>query len=208
MKLIILGPPGSGKGTVSQKLAQEFNLTHISPGEMLREEVTKKTSLGEEIEKYITKGKLVPDHIVSDMVKLKIRNHPDFILDGYPRTLEQANILAAFTKVDLVISLDIPEETAIERISGRRTCQKCEASYHLKYIQPKQPDICDKCGGKLIQRKDQKPEVVKERFRVYHKKSLPLTKHYQNKKLLQTIDASGTPEEVYQNALKTLSAVL
>ncbi len=197
MKLIFIGPPGSGKGTVAKKLAKEFNLTHISPGEMLREEIIKKTSLGEEINKYYSKGHLVPDNIVSDMVKLKIRAHPDFILDGFPRAVEQARILEDFIKVELVIFLDVPEKIAVERISGRRTCEKCAASYHIKNIPPKKKGICDKCGGKLIRRPDEKPSIVKERFKVYQQKSLPLVNFYNKKGILKEVDGSGTPEEVY-----------
>lgn len=208
MKLILLGPPGSGKGTVSERLTKDFKLTHISPGEMLREEVIKKTSLGEEIDQYISKGHLVPDHIVSDIVNLKIRNHPHFLLDGYPRNLEQARNLENFTKIDLIIYLGLSEEIAVERISGRLTCEKCEASYHIKYIPPKKPGLCDICGGKLIQRKDQKPAVVKERFKVYQEQSLPLLKHYQRKKLLKTVDASLSPKEVYQAVKQVVKKIL
>lgn len=204
MKLIILGPPGSGKGTVSKKLVKDFNLAHISPGEMLREEVIKKTSLGEEINKYISKGELVPDNIVADMVKLKMRSHGSFILDGFPRTLEQAGILEKFTEVDLVVFLDIPEELAVERISGRRICEKCETPYHIKYIVPKKAGTCDKCSGKLIQRSDEKPEIVKKRFKIYFEQSLPLVKHYEKKKLLEKVDGSGKPEEVYERVKKTI----
>jgi len=192
-----VGPPASGKGTVASKLAKEFGLTHISPGEMLREEVIKKTSLGEEIDKYISKGRLVPDHIVSDMVKLKIREHPNFILDGFPRTLEQAKILDDFVKVDLVIFLEISEETAVERISGRRICEKCEASYHVKYLPPKKSGVCDRCGGRLIQREDDRPEVVKKRFEIYQKENSPVVDFYKKKGILKEIDGSRKPEEVY-----------
>jgi adenylate kinase len=198
MKLILIGPPGSGKGTIAKKLVKDFQLTHISPGEMLREEVLKKTSLGEEIDKYVSKGRLVPDHLVSDMVKLKIRNHPKFILDGFPRTLEQAKILEDFTKIALVLFLDVPKKVSVERISGRRVCSQCETPYHIKYVPPKKPGWCDKCGGKLIQRSDEKPTVVKERFTIYQQKSLPLIDFYKKKKLLKKIDGSGTPEKVYE----------
>ena len=207
MKLITIGPPGSGKGTVAKRLAREFKLTHISPGEMLREEVIKKTSLGEEVGKYISKGILVPDHIVSDMVKLKIRTHPTFVLDGFPRTVEQAKILNKFTKINGVIFLDVSEKVAVERISGRRTCQKCAASFHVKYIKPKKTGVCDKCGGKLIQRKDQRPGVVKKRFKVYEKESLPVVGFYKKKGILKKIDGSGTPEEVYELVKKVVKKI-
>jgi adenylate kinase len=197
MKLIFIGPPGSGKGTVAKKLITAFGLTHISPGEMLREEVIKKTSLGKEIDKYISKGHLVPDQMASDMVKLKIRSHPNFVLDGFPRTLEQAKILEDFVKVDLVIFIDVSKKISVERISGRRVCSKCETPYHTKYVAPKKNGICDKCGGKLIQRSDEKPAVVKERFKVYQRKSLPLINFYKKTGILKKVDGSGTPEEVY-----------
>lgn len=207
MKLIFVGPPGSGKGTVAKKLVKDFNLTQISPGEMLMEEITKKTSLGEEINKYYSKGHLVPDHIVSDIVKLKIRAHPDFVLDGFPRALEQAKILEKFTKIDLVIFLDVSEEISVERISGRRTCEKCAAPYHIKYVPPKKKGICDKCGGKLIQRSDQKPKIVKERFKVYQKQTLPLVNFYKKKGILKKVSGSGTPEEVYERVKELIEKV-
>ncbi|MFH1682352.1 MAG: nucleoside monophosphate kinase [Candidatus Woesearchaeota archaeon] len=197
MKLILIGPPGSGKGTVSERLTKDFKLMHISPGELLREEITKGTSLGTEVKQYMDRGELVPCCIVSEIVHLITLNHDNFLLDGYPRTLEQANLLEKTTEIDLVLSLDLSEETAVERISGRLTCEKCGFSYHLEYIPPKNAGICDQCSGKLIQRADQKPEIVKERFRVYKEQSLPLINHYQKKGLLRSIDASGTPPEVY-----------
>ncbi|MBR9683844.1 nucleoside monophosphate kinase [Candidatus Woesearchaeota archaeon] len=207
MKLIIVGPPGSGKGTIAKRLIPDFKLTHISPGEMLREEVSKKTSLGEEINKYISQGQLVPDNVVSDMVKLKIRGHPDFVLDGFPRTVEQAQILDKFTKIDLVLSLDVSEKISVERLSGRRVCSKCETPFHIKFMMPKKPGVCDKCGGKLVQRSDEKPAIVKERFKIYHQQSLPVVKHYQKKKILQIVDASGAPEEVYDNIKEAINSL-
>ena len=208
MKLILIGPPGSGKGTVSERLAKDFRLKHISPGELLREEMAKSTEIGNEVKRYMDRGELVPCCIVSEMVNLIILNHPDFLLDGYPRTLEQAGTLEKAAKIDLVLSLDLSEKIAVERISGRLTCEQCGSSYHLKYIPPKKRGICDKCGGKLVQRADQKPEVVKQRIRVYKEQSLPLANHYKKKGLLKGIDASGTPEEVYSLAKNEVESII
>ncbi|MFH0701016.1 MAG: nucleoside monophosphate kinase [Candidatus Woesearchaeota archaeon] len=195
MKLILLGPPGSGKGTVSDTLVNKLHLFHISPGELLREEVRKQTTIGKEIAKYIEKGELVPNKFVVEMVKLEIGKRKSFVLDGFPRSVEQAEEIKEIS-VDAVISLEVPEETVIERLSGRRICPKCNAGYHIKYIPPKKEGICDKCGEKLIQRKDDTPKTVKERFKVYHKETAPLVNYYARKRLLHQIDASPAPEEV------------
>ena len=198
MKIILLGPPGSGKGTVSEKLVQDFGLKQVSPGVLLREEVAKETTLGNDIKKIMESGDLVPDQFVVEIVKLEIMNNDNFILDGFPRTLAQAESISEIG-VDRVISLDVPEEIVIERFSGRRVCSKCKAGYHTKYIPSKEEGICDKCGGELIQREDDVPEVIKERFRVYHEKTQPLIDYYQNKGLLKTVDGAPAPDVVYES---------
>lgn len=200
MKLILLGPPGSGKGTVASRLAKEFNLLHLCTGDLFREEISKKTKLGQLADHHISQGHLVPDEITLKLVQNKITSssNQNIVFDGFPRTLAQAKGMEKFTKIDLVISLEVSEKIAIERISLRRTCQKCAAIYHLKYIPPKKPDTCDQCGHPLIQRSDEKEAVVKERFEVYHQQSKPLIKHYQNKGLLQTINGEPLPDEVYR----------
>jgi adenylate kinase len=203
MKIIILGAPGSGKGTVSDCLVKEMKLLHVSPGELLREEVKKQTPIGKEVHKYMDKGLLVPTNIVTDMVKLEVISKDDFILDGFPRTIEQAQLISDI-KIDGVISLDVPEKEVIERLSGRRTCLNCGASYHIKYLPPKKAGICDKCGTKLEQRKDDNPETIKQRFQVYNKETQPLIDYYKKKKLLHVVDASKAPKEVCKAVMEEL----
>ena len=203
MKIILLGPPGSGKGTVSEKLVKDFSLKHVSPGVLLREEVAKETTIGKDIKQIIESGDLVPDQLVVEIVKLEINNKNNYILDGFPRTIGQAELISEMG-IDLVISLDVPEDVVIERFSGRRVCAKCKAGYHLKYIPSKVEGVCDDCGGKLIQRDDDKPEVIKERFIVYHEKTQHLIDYYNKKGLLKTVDGTPAPEIVYENVKKVV----
>lgn len=203
MKLILLGAPGSGKGTISEVLVNKLHLFHISPGELLREEVRKQTTIGTEIAKYIEKGELVPNKFVVEMVKLEIGKRKEFVLDGFPRSVEQAEEIKDL-HVDAVISLEVPEEVVIERFSGRRTCPKCNTGYHLKYLPPKKEGICDKDGEKLIQRKDDNPETIKERFKIYHKETAPLVNYYAKKKMLHKVDASLAPDKVSAAVLELI----
>lgn len=203
MKLILLGAPGSGKGTLSEMLVNKFHLFHLSPGELLREEVRKQTTIGKEISKYIEKGELVPNKFVVEMVKLEIGKRKDFVLDGFPRSVEQAEEIKDL-HIDAVISLEVPEEVVIKRFSGRRVCPNCNAGYNLVTLPPKKEGICDKCGTKLIQRKDDNPATIKERFKVYHKETAPLVEYYAKKKMLHRIDASRSPEEVDASMLNLL----
>ena len=203
MKIILLGPPGSGKGTVSEKLVKDFSLKHVSPGVLLREEVAKETTIGKDIKQIIESGDLVPDQLVVEIVKLEINNKNNYILDGFPRTIGQAELISEMG-IDLVVSLDVPEDVVIERFSGRRVCAKCKAGYHLKYIPSKVEGVCDDCGGKLIQRDDDKPEVIKERFIVYHEKTQHLIDYYNKKGLLKTVDGTPAPEIVYENVKKVV----
>ncbi|MBU1112198.1 MAG: nucleoside monophosphate kinase [Nanoarchaeota archaeon] len=203
MKIIMLGPPGSGKGTVSEKLEKDFNLFHLSPGELLREEVKKGTTIGKDIKKYIENGDLVPDQFVVEMVKLEVNDKEDYILDGFPRSVGQAKTIDDFG-IDMVIYLDVPEKEVIERLSGRRTCPKCGAGFHIKYIPPKKEGKCDLCGSSLIRRKDDDPKSVKERFRVYHEKTQPLIDFFKKKGLLKTVDGAPPPKEVYAEVKKVV----
>ncbi|MBI2151720.1 nucleoside monophosphate kinase [Candidatus Woesearchaeota archaeon] len=205
MKIILLGPPGSGKGTVSENLVKDFSAAHISPGEILREEVSKETTLGIEIKKYIEKGNLVPNQFIVEIIKLEIIGKKDFILDGFPRSLDQAEAIKDIP-LDVVLYLDVPEKVVIERFSGRRTCSN-NHGYHIKYLPPKKEGLCDIDGLPLSKRKDDKPDIIKERFRVYHKNTAPLVEYYKKKGLLISVDASPAPEKVYAEVKKALKKI-
>ena len=202
MKLIILGPPGSGKGTVSTKLAKGFKLSHISAGKILREEVKKKTTLGKGIKKYIQKGHLVPNQFVTAIIKLETKSKKNYILDGFPRSLEQAKNITDL-KINKVIYLKVPEEIVIARLAGRRVC-KNEHTYHLKFFKPKHAGICDIDKSKLIRRIDDQPKAIKERFKIYRQQTEAVIRYYKRKGILKEVDASHTPAEAYKNVKKVL----
>jgi adenylate kinase len=204
MKIILLGPPGSGKGTVSDGLAKDFNLKHVSAGELLREEVSKETTIGKDIKRFIENGELVPDKFVVEMVKLEVNEKDDYILDGFPRSVDQAKEIDDLG-IDLVIYLKVPEDVVIERFSGRRVCTKGNHGYHIKYIPPKQEGVCDIDGSALIQRKDDVPEIIRERFKVYHQSTQPLIDYYQEKGLLKEVDGAPAPKIVYEDVKRVVS---
>ena len=193
MNIVFLGPPGVGKGTVAAILSARHSLPHISTGNMLREDVDKGTPLGVEARGFMDAGKLVPDELVTKIVKERV-SQPDcksgFILDGYPRTSAQARALQEFAAIDAVLDFKAPFKTIVERISGRRTCRKCKATFHAKYSPPKKEGVCDKCGGGLYQRSDEKPGIITERLKVYEEQNKPLIDYYRNEALLSEIDAS------------------
>lgn len=203
MKIILLGPPGSGKGTVSDQLVKDFKLFHISAGELLREQVQKGTTLGKDIKKFIEKGDLVPNQFVVQMVKLEVNGKDNYILDGFPRSVEQAKDIEDL-KVDMVLYLAIEEKAVIERLSERRVCEKGTHGYHLKYLKPKKEGICDVDRTKLIQRPDDKAVVIKERFKVYNKETAPVVEYYRKKGILSTVDATPLPEKVYEDVKRVV----
>lgn len=192
MRLIVLGPPGGGKGTYSSRISDRYGIPHIATGDIFREEVEKETELGKEVKEYLDKGELVPDEKVIEVVQKRLSN-PDcedgFVLDGYPRTLTQAEALDEFTDIELVINLNVSEEVIIKRLSNRRICKECGEIYNLKSLPPEEEGICDKCGGELYQREDDKPEVIKRRLREYEKKTQPLIEYYENKGIVKNITA-------------------
>jgi adenylate kinase len=199
MRIILLGPPGAGKGTQAKVLAEKLKLPHISTGDILRQNVAEDTLLGRQAKDFMHKGALVPDELVTQMLNERI-NQPDiqngFILDGYPRNLNQAKALDEMlaqknTAIDLVIYLDTSEPVIIQRLSGRLVCSICGANFHIKNMPPKVNMTCDNCGGKLYQRTDDKPETVKKRLQVYLEESSPLIQYYHEKGSLQRLSADG-----------------
>lgn len=215
MNLILLGAPGAGKGTQAKIIMEKYNIPQISTGDMLREAVGKGTELGKKAQEFMKQGKLVPDEIVIGIVRerLKQKDCKDgFILDGFPRTIAQAEALDKLLaemgkKIDAVINVNVPEEEVVKRIVNRRTCKKCGAIYHLIYSPPKIDGICDKCGGELYQREDDKEETVRERFRVYRKNTEPLINYYRKKGVLYDVDGTKDIEGVKKDVLSILEKI-
>ncbi len=205
MKLIFLGPPGAGKGTQAQRIAERYGIAHISTGDMLRAEMREGTKLGKEAKGYVDRGELVPDDVVMGMVKLRI-GKPDcekgFLFDGFPRTLAQADALSRITDIDRVVNIDVPFARLIERISGRRMCQGCGAAYHVSTYSA---ETCAKCGGTLYQRDDDRAETVQNRLAVYEKQTSVLIEYYAKKGLLFTVDGDKPVDAVTEAICAELS---
>ncbi len=201
MRFILFGPPGAGKGTYASRLARELRIAVISTGDIFRDEVKRNTELGGKVAEFLNSGGLVPDEIVTDILAKRIRmpnSMHGFILDGYPRTIEQAKALDKIAKIDAVICLIVPEWVIVERLSNRRVCKKCGAIYNLRYLKPKRPSVCDECGGELFQREDDKPEVIRKRLNVYEAQTQPLIKYYKDKLPILNIECKSAdiPPEV------------
>jgi len=211
MKLIFLGPPGAGKGTQAEIISQKLSIPHISTGDIFRQNIKNKTELGLRAEEIINKGDLVPDDITNAMVQDRLNKEDctkGYILDGYPRTIPQAEFLDSIDKIDKVINFELDDKEVIKRISGRRTCTKCHAMYHIYFNKPKNDSICDKCGGQLVQRDDQKPAVVKNRLQVYKNQTQPLIDYYTKKGLLVNIDARPSIEIITNNVMEIINTFL
>lgn len=209
MKIILLGAPGAGKGTQAEKICDYLSVPAISTGNIIREALRSGSKLGEEAKAYIDKGQLVPDEVVIGIIKERLNDEDcknGYILDGFPRTIPQAEALDEMgIEIDKVIDLEVPEEDIIQRMSGRRVCEKCGASYHLVNKKPLKDGVCDKCAGTLVQRKDDHPDTVKERLRVYNDQTAPLKSFYEEKGKLFVIknikDIDGTTKSII-NALE------
>ncbi len=212
MILVLLGPPGAGKGTQAKLLARDLGIPHISTGDMFRDHKARGTEIGKRVQAIMDAGGLVPDEITNDMVKDRL-GRPDvvkgFILDGYPRTTAQAGFLEEVLRalgraLDRVLDYDVPRELLVDRMSGRRSCPKCGAVYHLTSSPPKKAGHCDRDGAELILRADDRPEIVANRLEEYEAKTAPLKRYYQQRGTLAEVNGVGTPEEILAAAKRVL----
>ena len=205
--LIIIGPAGSGKGTQAKLLSGKYGIPHISTGVIFRELKTQDSELGRKIREIIDKGNLVPDNITNEII-LRRMSKPDckkgFILDGYPRNLNQAEFLENHRTIRKCILIEVSDEECIKRISARRICSECKADYNTIYIKPRQEGICDVCGGVLIQRDDDKPEAIKERLKIYHEETEPLIDFYEKKGVLLRINGEQPIQKVFEDIVAKL----
>ena len=205
MKIIMLGAPGAGKGTQAKMIADKYGVPHISTGDIFRANIKNGTELGMEAKKYMDQGLLVPDELTVRILLDRVAQDDcknGYVLDGFPRTIPQAEVLdSELTKlgdhIDYAINVDVPDENIVKRMSGRRACLTCGATYHIEHVPPKKEGICDVCGSELVLRDDDKPETVKYRLNVYHEQTQPLIDFYTEKGVLKTVDGTVPMEEVF-----------
>jgi len=209
MRIVIFGPPGSGKGTYAMLLKDRLGIPHISTGDLVREEIHNKTPLGIEIEKYSNAGKLVPDEVITEILKkrLTLDLSKGFILEGYPRSINQAKQLENISKIDVVINLVVPDRVIVERLSARVQCKNCGTIYNERTLKPRVTGKCDKCGGELFKRADDQPTVILERLKIYKETSAPVVDYYRTRKLLKDIrneDPDVRPEVVTDRIMELI----
>ena len=208
MKLILLGAPGAGKGTQAEIICQKKNIPTISTGNILREALKSGTEMGLKAKSYMESGQLVPDEILIGIIKDRLSEEDcqnGFILDGFPRTIPQAEALDAMgVEIDAVLDIEVPDEEIVSRMSGRRVCEACGSSYHVQYKLPKEEGKCDSCGGTLVQRKDDHPDTVKERLEVYHTQTEPLKEYYSNQGKLLVVHGQDEVEKTTKLVLEAL----
>ncbi len=210
MNLILLGAPGAGKGTQAEVICNALHIPAISTGNILREAIKNETELGMKAKVFMDGGKLVPDEVVIDILRARLQKEDcrnGFILDGFPRTVPQAEALNQMNiRIDRVVNLDVPDENIAARLSGRRVCESCGASYHVTHKPSKVEGVCDACGGKTVQRKDDHPDTVKERLRVYHEQTEPLIDYYTKAGKLVVVEGQGNVAETSARILKAVEA--
>ncbi|EEG56942.1 adenylate kinase [[Clostridium] asparagiforme DSM 15981] len=214
MKIIMLGAPGAGKGTQAKKIAAKYQIPHVSTGDIFRANIKNGTELGMKAKSYMDAGGLVPDEITIGMLLDRIHEadcENGYVLDGFPRTIPQAESLTQALagmdeKIDYAVNVDVPDENIISRMSGRRACLNCGATYHIVYNPPKQEGVCDVCGDKLVLRDDDKPETVQKRLSVYHDQTQPLIEYYEKAGVLKQVDGTQDMEAVFQDIVKILGA--
>ncbi|MDO4293358.1 MAG: adenylate kinase [Eubacteriales bacterium] len=205
MKIIMLGAPGAGKGTQAKMIAEKYSVPHVSTGDIFRANIKNGTELGKEAKKYMDQGLLVPDELTVRILLDRVAQDDckkGYVLDGFPRTIPQAEVLDSELEklgdhIDYAINVDVPDENIVRRMSGRRACLTCGATYHIEHVPPKKEGICDACGSKLVLRDDDKPETVKNRLSVYHEQTQPLIDFYTQKGVLRTVDGTLPMEEVF-----------
>lgn len=203
-RVVLLGPPGAGKGTQAKLLQERFGACQISTGDILRKAMAEQTPLGKEASGYVNRGALVPDSVIVNLVAERLKEkdcEPGFILDGFPRTIAQAESLDAILKrmglsLNCVLSVQVPEKTIVERLAGRRTCRNCGALAHVKFNPPKEPDVCDRCGGELYQRDDDREDTIAHRLKVYENQTTPLIGYYRQRGLLKELDGVGDIDQI------------
>ncbi len=214
MKIVMLGAPGAGKGTQAKKIADKYQIPHISTGDIFRANIKEGTELGKKAKTFMDAGKLVPDELTIDLLMDRI-SRPDcangYVLDGFPRTIPQAESLEAALekrgeKIDYAINVEVPDENIIHRMSGRRACLNCGATYHVVHIPTKVEGICDRCGSELVLRDDDKPETVKKRLDVYHEQTQPLIEFYSQRGVLVNVDGTRDMEVVFADIVEILGA--
>ena len=214
LRAVLLGPPGAGKGTQAAKVIEKYNVPHISTGDIFRANIQEGTELGKKAQGYINEGKLVPDELVVDLVTDRLQQDDckdGFLLDGFPRTILQAEQLDEFLskngqKLDIVLNFKVRKDVLVERISGRRVCKACGASFHVVNVPPKKEGICDRCGGELIQRKDDNRETVENRINVYESETAVLIGYYEKQGVLVDFDGEKSHEEVFADVVKAIEA--
>ena len=214
MKIIMLGAPGAGKGTQAKMIAAKYSIPHISTGDIFRANIKEGTDLGKEAKKYMDNGQLVPDELTVRILLDRVAKDDcknGYVLDGFPRTIPQAEVLDAEVsklgeKIDFAIDVDVPDENIIKRMSGRRACLKCGATYHIEHVPPKKEGICDTCGSELVLRDDDKPETVKERLNVYHKQTQPLIDYYNKKNIMKSVCGTKDVNDVFADIVAILEA--
>jgi adenylate kinase len=212
MRVVFLGAPGVGKGTQADRVAELFKIAKISTGDLLRGAVRNQTKLGLEAKMYMDQGKLVPDSVVIGLVREKLEEAGcanGFVLDGFPRTTPQADELGRVLAqkkmaLDRVVNFEVPREAVIKRLSGRRSCPKCQATYHVDFAPPQKDGVCDRCGESLVQRSDDRREAIETRLQVYEEQTAPLIRYYQDKQMLSHVDGSGAVDAVFEKLTKVL----
>ena len=195
-RILLLGAPGAGKGTQSKKLAEEYDLEHVTTGDALRANKDMETEYGTP-RSFMEAGELVPDPVVNEIVEAALADADGFVLDGYPRNLEQAEYLSEITDLDAVVYLDVDEDVLVDRLTGRRVCEECGANYHVDFQPPEEEGVCDECGGALIQREDDQEDTARERLEVYRENTEPVIEHFRDEGVLVEVDGEGTPDEVF-----------